>query len=69
MTEQINTVIAPPEEDLLPWDACQARTLHEADRQWEACRARREGIRSRYQVSFPSSRLIRSATSQPAWAV
>lgn len=68
MTEAINTVIAPPEEDILPWDAFTARTLLEADRQWEACRARREGIRSRYQVSNPQSRLIRSATFSPAWA-
>ncbi len=68
MTESINTVIAPPEEDILPWDACTARTLLEADRQWEACRARREGIRSRYQVCNPNSRLIRSATLPPAWA-
>lgn len=68
MTEAINTVIAPPEEDILPWDACTARTRMEADRQWEACRARREGIRSRYQVSHPNSPLIRSATLMPSWA-
>lgn len=65
---EATTLIAPPEEDLLPWDACDARTLLEADRQWEACRARRESIRNRYQVSNPNSRLIRSASMAPAWA-
>lgn len=68
MTQSISTVIAPPEEDILPWDAWTARTLLEANRQWEACRARREGIRSRYQVDHPKSRLIRSAVFEPAWA-
>lgn len=68
MTQPISTVIAPPEEDILPWDAWTARTLLEANRQWEACHARREGIRSRYQVDHPKSRLIRSATFEPAWA-
>jgi hypothetical protein len=62
------TLIATPEEDLLPWDACTARTRHEADRQWEARRARQEGIRSRYQSEHPSSRLIRSSAMRPAWA-
>jgi hypothetical protein len=68
MIEPISTLIAPPEEDILPWDAFTARTLLEADRQWEACRARREGIRSRFQANNPNSRLIRSTTLTPAWA-
>lgn len=68
MTQSISTVIAPPEEDILPWDAWTARTLLEANRQWEACNARREGIRSRYQVDHPKSRLIRSSSFEPAWA-
>lgn len=68
MIEPISTVIAPPEEDVLPWDAFTARTLLEADRQWEACRVRREGIRTRYQTNNPKSRLIRSNALSPSWA-
>jgi len=62
------TMIAPPEEDTRPWDACIARSLREADRQWEARRARQETIRSRYQTEHPASRLIRSSAMKPAWA-
>jgi len=57
-----------PEIDVLPWDACIAHTRKEADRQWEARRARQEGIRKRYQSEHPSSRLIRSSAMRPAWA-
>lgn len=62
------SMIAPPEEDTRPWDACIARSLREADRQWEARRARQEIIRSRYQTEHPASRLIRSSAMKPAWA-